>query len=158
MIQQRKTPFNTDFYANWTTYEKGFGNTSSEFWLGNKAIHRITKSPKQLFISLKSNHNKGMVTYYNFTVSGGSDNYRIQFATFQQTISTGNALAGNKGKEFSTFDQDNDSNPHLNCANIKKSGWWYDSTCGHSDLNQNLPLWDTWFDYLNALECHMKVR
>ncbi|XP_031555947.1 fibrinogen-like protein 1 [Actinia tenebrosa] len=158
VIQQRKTPFNANFYANWTTYEEGFGNTSSEFWLGNKAIHRITKTPRQLFIYLKSDQNEGTVKYYNFTVSDDSGNYRNQFDTVQQSLAAGNAMSDNKGREFSTFDRDNDSNQYTNCASIMKSGWWYDSSCGHSDLNKNLPLWDTWFDYLKLSECCMKVR
>lgn len=158
MIEKRKAPFDTNFHANWTAFEEGFGNTSLEFWLGNKAIHRITKSPKQLFIYLESNRNKGTVNYYNFTVSDGSGGYSIYYDTVQQTLAAGNALAGNKGNKFSTFDCDNDGNQHLNCANQKKSGWWYGSSCGHSDLNQSPPLWDTWFDYLQISECYMKVR
>jgi hypothetical protein len=160
VIQQRQKPFDTDFYMNWTTYEEGFGNTSSEFWLGNKATHRITKSPKQLYIHLKSsNNNEGMVNYFNFTISSSSDNYRLEYDAFEATVGVvGNALEDHKGKPFSTFDKDNDSNQFKNCAKLRSSGWWYGNSCGHSDLNKKIPLWDTWFDYLQTSDCKMKLR
>ena len=34
-VFQRRINGEVDFFLNWDSYERGFGNTNGEFWLGN---------------------------------------------------------------------------------------------------------------------------
>ena len=54
VIQRRATPFSLSFERNWVEYENGFGKPDSEFWLGNKVIHELSKKQVEVQIVLKS--------------------------------------------------------------------------------------------------------
>ena len=41
---QRRIDGTTDFYRDWTTYKNGFGNSSSNYWLGLEDIHVMTNA------------------------------------------------------------------------------------------------------------------
>ena len=52
---------------------------------------------------------------------------------FYYLIAGDSFAARHNGKEFSTFDRDND-NDDGNCARERQGAWWYDD-CGFSNLN-----------------------
>ncbi|VDI12786.1 Hypothetical predicted protein, partial [Mytilus galloprovincialis] len=41
-VMQKRLDGSVDFYRNWNAYKHGFGSPSSEYWLGNDNIHRIS--------------------------------------------------------------------------------------------------------------------
>ena len=72
---------------------------------------------------------------------------------------------------FSTFDNDNDDDEDINCAEMRGSGWWFKQSLDtKSNLNgvySNVPAvesyhgiqWETWKDERVSLKgCEMKMR
>ena len=44
---------------------------------------------------------------------------------------------------FSTYDQDNDNNANMNCAQMYGGGWWYND-CSGTSLNGDFPTTMIW--------------
>lgn len=42
IVFQKRTNGVVDFYRNWAAYKKGFGDMSSEFWIGLEKIHSVS--------------------------------------------------------------------------------------------------------------------
>jgi len=126
----------TDFAQNWTTYEKGFGKLSAEYWLGLKNIHTLTKEGShKLRVELSSFDGRNKYAEYDgFRVANASDNYRLTFDYFYSG-DAGDALDFHHNMEFSTYDVDNDKDS-INCATYWGSygGNWYDH-CTRQNLN-----------------------
>ena len=49
---QRRMDGSVDFYRNWTDYEKGFGNVSHEFWMGEFGIDYMYTEQALLSLAL----------------------------------------------------------------------------------------------------------
>ncbi|XP_071140560.1 ficolin-1-like [Mytilus edulis] len=133
IIQRRINGF-VDFYRGWLSYKEGFGNASSEYWLGNDKIHEITShSNHDLRIELEDfDGNMKYAEYSTFSVGDEQSGYRLLVSNYSGNA--GDSLVRHNGMKFTTFDRDNDANT-ANCAVKFKGAWWYHSGCHNSNLN-----------------------
>lgn len=124
-----------DFFRGWQEYKAGFGDMTGEFWLGNRALNRLTSEKNyNLRVDLKSE--QGLIAYANynwFRISGSSDKFRLSIGGYSGTA--GDSLAYHNNMRFSTHDADHDfCSGTCNCAEWGKGGWWYNN-CLYSNLN-----------------------
>ncbi|XP_078498253.1 angiopoietin-related protein 1 [Lissotriton helveticus] len=132
-VIQRRTDGSVNFFRNWDTYKKGFGNIDGEYWLGLENIYKLAKqSNYRLLVELEDwNDKKVYATYSSFRLESESEFYRLRLGTYQGNA--GDSLASHNGKQFTTLDRDRDSFSG-NCAHFHKGGWWYNA-CANSNLN-----------------------
>ncbi|XP_052698974.1 ryncolin-1-like [Crassostrea angulata] len=134
-VLQRRQDGNTDFLRKWKDYKKGFGHAEDEYWLGNDAIHALTKDKKQVLrIDLmKFSREKAHATYSSFFVDNEANKYRLSLGGFNGTKGLGDSFAHSNNAYFSTVDVDNDNNGG-SCAGGYKAGWWFND-CHRNNLN-----------------------
>lgn len=165
MVLQQRLDGSVDFYRDWNSYRKGFGDLTSEFWLGNDNIHKFTANDSQLLIELKDFDNlTAHASYDSFHVATETKKYIMQLAGFSGTA--GDSLSAHNGMMFSTKDQDNDFQESQFCAQQYAAAWWYNK-CHQSNLNGQYGddtygkgiNWKTWRGYTYSLkESAMKVK
>lgn len=164
-VLQQRLDGSVDFYRNWTSYKNGFGDLTSEFWLGNDNIHKITSQSSQLLIELKDQANlTAHASYNSFQVSLEAEKYVVRVTEFSGTA--GDSLAVHNGMMFSTPDSDNDVHDPYACAQKYTGAWWY-KECHQSNLNGRYGkneyaegvIWYHWKGYYHSLkESSMKVK
>ncbi|MEE6504964.1 hypothetical protein FKM82_005391 [Ascaphus truei] len=84
IVFQRRLDGSVDFFRDWNSYKRGFGNQVSEFWLGNENIHLLTSTGTfQLRIDLTDfDNNQTYATYSSFRMAGESENYTLSLGSF----------------------------------------------------------------------------
>ncbi|KAK3101749.1 hypothetical protein FSP39_006105 [Pinctada imbricata] len=128
-----------NFYRPWEAYKSGFGDVSTEYWLGNKWIHEMTLKSSELYIKVKGFDGPvKFAKYSSFSVGNESTDFMLFVANYSGTA--GDSLSGDTDQNvvhayqrFSTKDMDNDQST-ASCAQKYKGGWWYKS-CHMSNLN-----------------------
>ena len=143
VIQRRDTRYSTSFHRAWTEYVDGFGDLNKEFWFGLNAMNCLTsKGNWELRIDFTfANGTKSFMHYNHFRVGPGTDNYRLSISGFTGITPTNPFTRGSlNGKQFSTYDRDNDRSPG-NCAvsghgSTAPGGWWH-RNCFLINLNYN---------------------
>ena len=137
---------------NWDQYKEGFGNLSSEFWLGNEKLHRLSSMRQQLMVELEDNAGEKVHALYNhFALLSESEKYELEVSTYSGTA--GDALSEHNGKKFSTIDRNNDGISSLHCASTYGGGWWYLQDCVRAFLNgvyTTSPYGIVWEDWRGA--------
>ena len=140
-VFQRRQDGSVDFYRGWNDYKSGFGQLTSEFWLGNDKIHRLTASrASSLRVELEDwNGDRKYAKYGRFNVSDEQAQYRLKVGSYSGTA--GDSLIGghsHNNMAFTTKDRDNDRNSgsysNKNCAVAFTCAWWYNN-CHYSNLN-----------------------
>nr|XP_011428932.2 fibroleukin-like [Crassostrea gigas] len=129
-----------NFTRKWRDYKAGFGEATGNYWIGNDALHALTKSANTLRIQLTTfNGSTVQAEYSNLSVSDESANYAMTYGKYVKG-SAGDALGGTglqfraKDMSFSTVDKDNDQYNDGSCARKMRGGWWYNK-CSTSNLN-----------------------
>lgn len=144
ILIQKRINGTLDFNRNYREYADGFGDPFAEFWIGNDALHELTKDNcTTLRIDmLDTIGNHWLASYAHFHVGPADSGYRLKVGGFSGNAS--NALAFQNDMEFSTVDKDHDTSRN-HCAASYQGGWWF-SHCQHANLNGNYQLGLTWFN------------
>ncbi|KAH8389069.1 hypothetical protein KR215_004203, partial [Drosophila sulfurigaster] len=126
IVIQQRVGGDENFTRDWATYRKGFGSFESDFFLGLEKLHRITSLQRfELYIHLVDEDGKTYnVRYDDFKISDEDNGYALSLGKLSGTI-TYDSMRFSENMKFTTFDHDNDKNDYYNCADLFKSGWWY---------------------------------
>ncbi|XP_041457535.1 techylectin-5A-like [Lytechinus variegatus] len=160
-VFQRRSDGSLDFGRSWSDYKNGFGSISSEHWLGNDMIHRLSNQ-RNYELRVDMEDSEGNTKYANYAI------FRIDNETlgYELTVSgysgnAGDALWLHNGKIFRTPDMGS------GCARSYNSGWWYIAPsyrCASSNLNgikfKHYPFGVLWTPLPNrkAKTGEMKIR
>ncbi|XP_045177006.1 fibrinogen C domain-containing protein 1-B-like [Mercenaria mercenaria] len=165
VIQRRV--FDSNFYRTWDEYETGFGDLSTNFWLGNHYIHLITSQDRyELRVDLASTDGAtAYAQYREFSVGDAESGYKLFVGGYSGNAGDSLIRDGRgNGMKFSTYDRDNDFHSD-NCAVKYHGAWWY-KECLHSNLNGDYgtesakgPVWSSWKGYDVPMKMtEMKIR
>ena len=133
-VFQRRQDGSVDFYRGWNDYKSGFGQLTSEFWLGNDKINRLTAvRPSTLRVELEDwNGVRVYAKYGKFKLGDEQAKYRLEVGSYSGTA--GDSIIQHNNMAFSTKDRDNDIWIRSNCAVLLTGAWWY-RACHTSNLN-----------------------
>ena len=87
ILFQRRLDGSVDFYRDWASYKKGFGDLNGEFWLGNDNLHRLTAAGNvTLRVDLEDfEGNIKYAEYTTFKVADEADKYRLLIGGYSGT-------------------------------------------------------------------------
>ncbi|XP_061171671.1 ficolin-1-like [Saccostrea echinata] len=161
-VIQKREDGDVDFFRTWKEYKHGFGNASKNYWIGNDAIHALTRDQNQeLRVDLRRyNGEQGYAKYTTFYIGDENNKYTITVSGYSGTAN--DSLAYHNGMRFSTKDQDNDASENdEDCAIRYRGAWWY-RWCLKSNLNgeyaqtavigPRYPVWRFWMNSYEALK------
>ena len=74
----------TDYHSkSWDDYKDGFKSDEMNFWLGNKYIHKLTKTPQRLKIIITTEEfHVYEAVYEDFTIKDESSGFEILFGSY----------------------------------------------------------------------------
>ena len=133
-VFQRRMDGSVDFYRKWIDYKYGFGSLEGEFWLGLDKIYHLTQIGSCLRVDMEDFGNTRKYAKYNkFHVGDSAALYKLTVGGY--TGNAGDSLTiPHSGMNFTTQDNDNDSDAVNNCAIQYNGAWWY-KACHESNLN-----------------------
>ncbi|XP_059893285.1 microfibril-associated glycoprotein 4-like isoform X4 [Gadus macrocephalus] len=84
-VIQRRTDGTINFYRGWEQYKTGFGQASSEYWLGLENIHLLSgKKSYKLRVDMEDfDGAKVSAEYSSFNVAPEKDGYRLTLSGFK---------------------------------------------------------------------------
>ena len=127
-----------NFNLTWSTYQVGFGNYATNFWMGLERIYQITRvsSCRARIEMLNDVHQWVSLKYDSFYLGSSEALYTIHITGYSGDLSTDPMNHHDKphnGMTFSAYDADHDG-ASTNCAKSYGGGWWYNS-CHYICLN-----------------------
>uniref|UniRef100_A0A2A4JSI9 Fibrinogen C-terminal domain-containing protein n=3 Tax=Heliothis virescens TaxID=7102 RepID=A0A2A4JSI9_HELVI len=141
---QRRYNGSIEFNRKFSEYVHGFGDASSEYWLGLESMHLLTADNCSSMRIDMSDIYGGFwyAEYEHFYIGSADTGYVLEVRGFKGNAS--DAFEYQNHMEFSAMDRDRDiSNTH--CAGNYEGGWWF-SHCQHVNINGKYTLGLTWFD------------
>ena len=130
-IIQRRVDDSVSFERSWDEYVDGFGDVDGNFWLGLEAVHDLTTAcPMKLQIDVVPFDIPAVsIPYQQFHVGDAASQYLLTVNSDtpgENLLFT--SMNHHSGKEFSTYDNDNDDHSD-SCAVGYRAGWWFGG-CG----------------------------
>lgn len=113
------------FNRSWQDYKRGFGTPGSNYWIGNDRLHDLTRNniyKLRVALQQKTTLNWYWAEYHVFIVDSEASRYRLTIGRYSGNA--GDALHGQSGQKFSTYDRDNDESGS-NCAAVYGGGFWF---------------------------------
>ncbi|CAK8688165.1 unnamed protein product [Clavelina lepadiformis] len=161
---QRRMNGEINFERGWDDYVRGFGNPSSEYWLGLENMYRLSRqittatvlgmidiqSPAIGFDLEDWDGMNVFVQYTYFWLESKATNYLLNVRGLSRTFWNYFDTAPIYESEFSTPDKDNDDDNNAHCARDRKSGWWFHS-CFEANLNGAYPKYKQKMKWENIL-------
>ncbi|XP_062591934.1 ryncolin-1-like [Saccostrea cucullata] len=86
-VLQKRIDGSTYFYRTWEDYKKGFGDPHSNYWIGNDAIHALTKDQDQeLRVDLQRfNGDTAYAKYSTFYIGNEDEKYQLTVSEYRGT-------------------------------------------------------------------------
>ncbi|XP_023177979.2 fibrinogen-like protein 1 isoform X2 [Drosophila hydei] len=148
IIVERRLDHKISFNRRWEEYAQGFGNFSTEFFIGLQKLHLMTSSqPHELLIRLDNGQRIKSASYSHFRIGNETEGYALK-SLGKYAGDAGDGLGESLNQKFSTFDVDNDLIDGVNCAKDSNGGWW-ETGCSKSS---NLVLWNNFLDSVHSVE------
>ena len=156
VIQRNRVGSSLNFNRSYTDYERGFGDLTGDFWYGLEEMQCLTQRGSwEMRIDYEFlNGTRSYLHYNSFMVQYGYSSYALTISGYQGI--GGDHLTANRGRGFSTPDNDVDGNRTANCAALAGSGFWHNgpAQCGSVDLNTQPPR----VGGMNVRFVEMKIR
>ncbi|XP_015178916.1 PREDICTED: protein scabrous-like isoform X2 [Polistes dominula] len=143
IVISRRIDGMVEFDRTWNDYAAGFGSPVNEFWIGNEALHRLTRDNcSRLKIDLMDIYGTHWHAEYEyFNVDSEESGYKLHVSGYSGNAT--DALSYQNNMAFSAKDRDMDISS-TDCAANYHGGWWF-SHCQHANLNGKYSLGLTWF-------------
>ncbi|XP_048770811.2 angiopoietin-1-like [Ostrea edulis] len=125
---QRRQDGSTNFNRTWKEYKQGFGDPSTNYWIGNDAIHALAEEKQTLRVHLRGfDGRSAYADYSSFFYGNEAEKYHLLVSGYSGIA--GDYLTEFNAAKFSTRDQ---NNVGYDCVKKFREGWWfrgcYDST------------------------------
>lgn len=103
-IVQRRFDGRESFDRDWTTYKRGFGKPSGEYWIGNDNLHAILSEKRKfkvriVLVDVSGEH--AYAEYSNFYVGNEESNYELNISSYSGTA--GKICSGYSGSASKIF-------------------------------------------------------
>uniref|UniRef100_A0A1I8FXL4 RNase H domain-containing protein n=1 Tax=Macrostomum lignano TaxID=282301 RepID=A0A1I8FXL4_9PLAT len=145
IVFQRRVDGSLSFAQNWDSYVKGFGNPSSNYWMGLDRLSEMTKTAEKngspltsrcrLRIEVQSfRGGRYRAEFRMFQVLGPEQQYRLRVGLQVGRSVLGNQFQWHNDMRFSTFDRDHDTYNYSCSRRFGYGGWWYGG-CHRVNLN-----------------------
>jgi hypothetical protein len=136
IIIQQRLDATLNWSVNWSTYKAGFGALGNSYWMGNENVHLLTTSATYRLRMEALSVNNGWISteYGQFSLDNETSKYKLHVAGYVPWDG-GDVLRYNgsgtsyyqNGMNFSTYDNDYDNSPGLNCATQSDGGFWFNN-------------------------------
>ncbi|XP_056001392.1 ficolin-1-like [Ostrea edulis] len=164
-VIQKRQDGSTDLYKTWAEYKKGFGDPSTNYWIGNDAIHTLTMNNQELRVDLLSFDDATAYALYSaFNIGDESSKYRLTLTGYSGTA--GDSLGYHNGQNFSTWDQDNDVDSRHSAVDFHGAWWYYYGAysnlkgeyAGSAVTSHTHPVWFSWKSYTTLKGTVMQIK
>ncbi|KAL7739099.1 hypothetical protein ACLKA6_013714 [Drosophila palustris] len=122
MVILKRFDGSTNFYRDWTQYQKGFGDLSSEYFIGLDRLHAITyDKPHELYIFLEDFEGSSRFARYDEFLIGSVETFYKLEKLGNYFGTAGDSLSYSANMRFQTYD----NNGNNDCAVIRLSAGWF---------------------------------